>query len=369
LFTVPNSGYQTVNVPVTGSRSFDPGAATFGFYSQWPFFSNRTVYQEDHLNAFTGAIPHHLRVYPLKTSTGATVADAYVLAHEEDVAGFDYQDIAVIVRNVKPAPVKTVMIDFKPAASATHPGYTADNGLAYDATRGFGWIDPVTKAPKLNQAYARERTGTDELRVRTFNAMRPTTGGSASYANWEYKVLNGFYKVTVQVGDPGFYDSYHYINAEGVSVISNFVPTATTKYRVATKIVEVKDGKLTIDATGGPVNNNTKIGYILITPATSLSGRLAADENPEAGATGLDVVAYPNPTAGHVTLAFTGLGAEEAVAVTVISPIGVVCRQENHSVSTEDGSLALDLTELKAGTYLVKVQSGDRVKLLRVVKR
>jgi hypothetical protein len=369
LFTVPNSGYQTVNVPVTGSRSFDPGAATFGFYSQWPFFSNRTVYQEDHLNAFTGAIPHHLRVYPLKTSTGATVADAYVLAHEEDVAGFDYQDIAVIVRNVKPAPVQTVMIDFKPAASATHPGYTADNGLAYDATRGFGWIDPVTKAPKLNQAYARERTGTDELRVRTFNAMRPTTGGSASYANWEYKVLNGFYKVTVQVGDPGFYDSFHYINAEGVSVISNFVPTATTKYRVATKVVEVKDGKLTIDATGGPVNNNTKIGYILITPATSLSGRLAADDNPEAGAAGLDVVAYPNPTAGHVTLAFTGLPAEETVAVSVISPIGVVCRQENHSVSTTDGSLALDLTGLKAGTYLVKVQSGERVKLLRVVKR
>jgi hypothetical protein len=133
--------------------------------------------------------------------------------------------------------------------------------------------------------------------------------------------------------------------------------------------VEVKDGKLTIDATGGPVNNNTKIGYILITPATSLSGRLVADENPEAGVTGLDVVAYPNPTAGHVTLAFTGLGDEETVAVSVISPIGVVCRQENHSVATEDGSLALDLTGLKAGTYLVRVQSGERVKLLRVVKR
>jgi phage baseplate assembly protein gpV len=88
----------------------------------------------------------------------------------------------------------------------------------------------------------------------------------------------------VQVGDPGFYDSYHYINAEGVSVISNFIPTATTKYRVATKTVEVKDGKLTIDANGTPANNNTKIGYILITPATSLAGRLAADENPEAGA-------------------------------------------------------------------------------------
>ena|GEM_PF-2991074 len=369
LFTVPNSGYQTVNVPVTGSRSFDPGTAVFGFYSQWPFFTHRVVYQEDPLNAFTGAIPHHLRVYPLKTSTGATVPDAYVLAFEETTSGYDYQDLAVIVRNVKPAPVKTVMIDFRPPSSATQAGYTPDAGLAYDATRGFGWIDPVTKAPKVNQAYARERAGTDELRVRTFNAMRPTTAGSAAYANWEYKVVNGFYKVTVQVGDPGFYDSFHYINAEGVSVISNFVPTATNKYKVVTKTVEVKDGKLTIDANGTPANNNTKIGYLIITPATSLAGRLAADENPEARATDLDVVAYPNPTGGHVTLAFTGLSAEETVTVTVISPIGVVCRQENHTVTAEDGSLALDLGDLKAGTYLVKVQSGDRVKLVRVVKR
>ncbi len=368
LFTVPNSGYQSVNVPVTGSRSFDPGTAVFGFYSQWPFFTNRVVYQEDPLNTFTGAIPHHLRVYPLKTPTGATVPDAYVLAFEETTSGYDYQDLAVIVRNVKPAPVRTVMIDFRPTTSATQTGYTPDAGLGYDATRGFGWIDPVTKAPKTNQAYARERAGTDELRVRTFNAMRPTNGGSASYANWEYKVVNGFYKITVQVGDPGFYDSFHYINAEGMSVISNFVPTATTKYKVVTKTVEVKDGKLTIDANGTPANNNTKIGYILITPATSLAGRLAADENPETGAT-LDVTAYPNPTAGHVTLAFTGLGAEETVAVTVISPIGIVCRQENHTVSAENSALALDLADLKAGTYLVKVQSGDRVKLVRVVKR
>jgi phage baseplate assembly protein gpV len=369
LFTVPNAGYQTVNVPVTGSRSFDPGSAVFGFYSQWPFFNNRVVYQEDRLNTFTGNIPHHLRVYPLKTATGTTVPDAYVLAHEEDVAGFDYQDIVMIIRNVKPAPATTVMIDFKPSTSATQTGYTPDVGLGYDATRGFGWIDPVTKAPKLNQTYARERAGTDELRVRTFNAMRPTSGGTASYANWEYKVNNGFYKVTVQVGDPGFYDSFHYINAEGVSVISNFIPTATTKYRVATKTVEVKDGKLTIDANGTPANNNTKIGYILITPATSLAGRLAADENPETEAMGLDVVAYPNPTDGHVTLAFTGQGAEEKVAVSVISPIGVVCRQENHTLPAENGSLALDMADLKAGTYLIKVQSGERVKLLRVVKR
>jgi|GEM_PF-1717216 len=83
--------------------SFDPGTASFGFYSTWPFFNNRTLYSEDALNTFSGAIPHHVRVYPLKTSTGAVVPDAYVIATEEHTSGFDFQDVVVIARNLKPA--------------------------------------------------------------------------------------------------------------------------------------------------------------------------------------------------------------------------------------------------------------------------
>ncbi|MDN3688840.1 PKD domain-containing protein [Cyclobacterium jeungdonense] len=100
LFTVQNNisgNGQTLNPVITGSTSFDPGTGSFGFYNRWPFFSNRFLYSEDALNSFTGAIPHHIRVYALPGE-----ANAYIIATEEHVSGFDYQDIVVIARNVRP---------------------------------------------------------------------------------------------------------------------------------------------------------------------------------------------------------------------------------------------------------------------------
>ncbi len=58
LFTVDNTNYQSLNLSVSGSLSFDPGSESFGFYSIWPFFGDREVYSEDNLNTFEGAIPH-----------------------------------------------------------------------------------------------------------------------------------------------------------------------------------------------------------------------------------------------------------------------------------------------------------------------
>ncbi|QNF32389.1 choice-of-anchor D domain-containing protein [Adhaeribacter swui] len=103
LFSVANSSYQTVDVQTTGNLSFDPGSVSFGFYSRWPYFENRHLYSEDALNTFTGAIPHHVRIYPLKNADGTLVENAYIIATEEHVSGYDYQDIVVAVYNVKPA--------------------------------------------------------------------------------------------------------------------------------------------------------------------------------------------------------------------------------------------------------------------------
>ncbi len=105
LFTVSNnplSNGQTVNVNVSGSLSFDPANVSFGFYSRWPFFSNRNIYSEDNLNTFSGNIPHHVRVYAYKNASGV-VPNAYVVAFEENTSGFEYQDVIFIVKNVKPA--------------------------------------------------------------------------------------------------------------------------------------------------------------------------------------------------------------------------------------------------------------------------
>ncbi len=106
LFTVSNNPLkngQTVNVQTTGVSTFDVDFNTpFGFYSRWPVFGDRQIYSEDDLNTFSGAIPHNVRVYPLKNDEGQVISNAYILATEEFTAAFDFQDIVVIVRNVEP---------------------------------------------------------------------------------------------------------------------------------------------------------------------------------------------------------------------------------------------------------------------------
>ncbi len=100
LFTVtnsPTSNGQRLNPPLIGQDEFDPGTQSFGFYSRWPAFQNRLLFSEDALNTFSGAIPHHVRVYELPGEE-----NAYIIATEEHISGFDYQDIVIIARNIKP---------------------------------------------------------------------------------------------------------------------------------------------------------------------------------------------------------------------------------------------------------------------------
>jgi hypothetical protein len=111
LFTVPNPSFQSVHPATSGDLQFDPGGNRFGFYSMWPFFSNRQVFGEDFLNTFAGALPHHVRVYPLKAAGGTVVADSYVVAFEETTSGTDYQDIVFIVRNVQPVPAASPQLE------------------------------------------------------------------------------------------------------------------------------------------------------------------------------------------------------------------------------------------------------------------
>ncbi|MEM6316413.1 MAG: putative Ig domain-containing protein [Bacteroidota bacterium] len=93
----PNGNNRALNPNVVGNLNFNAGTPIFGFYSQWPVFNNRILYSEDGLNTFTGNIPHHVRVYPYPDEE-----NAYILATEEHISGFDYQDIVVLVRNIRP---------------------------------------------------------------------------------------------------------------------------------------------------------------------------------------------------------------------------------------------------------------------------
>lgn len=181
---------------------------------------------------------------------------------------------------------QNVKINFQPSDSFLPTGYTKDSGLAYAATRGFGWIDQATGLPIDISGFARDRNLTNnDQRIDTLQHMQ---FGSTPDAAWEYAVPNGTYNVTVSVGDianaRGVYDSQHTIRVEGDTIINHFQGSNTQKYQLNSGTVKVIDGKLTIDAFGG---FNTKINYLEIVPISPGNHPSIPDSFPRTRATGV----------------------------------------------------------------------------------
>ncbi len=252
---------QTLNPAIVagGGNSFDPGSQSFGFYVKSISFG-RNTYTQDGLNT---NIPKGVRTYPAKDRLGVVIPNTYLVAFEDAQNG-DYQDYVFEISNARPAAGVTTTpvarFDFKPAASTVAAGYTAENGAAFDAATGFGWVVPGTSTPLDMTAQTRDRAGTIDAKLRTLILMQPTAAQSPNGPGaWEYVVPNGTYVVTVGAGDSAFTDSVHRIQVEGQTAITNFVPTTADASRTGTVTVQVTDGKLTIDAIGG---TNSKLQFV-----------------------------------------------------------------------------------------------------------
>ncbi len=166
-----------------------------------------------------------------------------------------------------PTVLQTVQIDFLPKTTTAPDGFLADVGLAFNVNRKYGWLNTATQQPSDYSANMRLRSGTTDAKQRSLVQMQSTTDNKAP-GSWEYTVPNGLYTVTVSAGDNNYYDSNHQINVEGLPAVSDFTPSSSNKFRVATATVQVNDGRLTIDATGG---TNTKMNYLIFAPAKSVT--------------------------------------------------------------------------------------------------
>ena len=341
LFTVANASSQTLNPTANGDTSFDPGNTPFGFYSKWPFFGDRMVYSEDELNTFSGALPHHVRVYQYVSSDGP-VPNTYVVATEEHTSGYDYQDIVVIVRNVVPVrPDVNVKINFQSAPARIPQGYVRDFGEAFgprgltgqgDSKYVYGWVNPNDDHPRSPRNLSiggsfpgngrdRDQVGTDQ-RLDTLMHMRAgdvgaSFNGTPLNGAWEMQVPNGIYQVTVAVGDSLNDDGNddndldrHTINVEGVNAINDFhaigLSGTATRHKVASVCVAVADRRLTIDAIGGI---NTKINYADIMMVAQCGVPI-----PTATATSTAVV--PTATATNTAVVPTEMATNTAVVPT-----------------------------------------------------
>ncbi|NHF74385.1 carbohydrate-binding protein [Paracoccus xiamenensis] len=180
----------------------------------------------------------------------------------------------IIKINFEPAPSQTQQ--GLPAGYQTPAGFEADTGAAYgDRGNGFtyGWVteDSVADgtangttpaAQPANAHWYKDMVpgATDEQKTYA-HFEYPGAGASGSRA-WEMALENGTYQVTLNVGDTaGAFDSTYAINVEGQSVMPNWVPANPIdgstddgegfRSTRVTAIVQVTDGKLTIDSIGG----------------------------------------------------------------------------------------------------------------------
>lgn len=169
-----------------------------------------------------------------------------------------------------PAPMP-LQVDFGTSSTAPAAGYVLDYGQGYGSRTGsnqgtglsYGWVTDGTTDPLSNTAGARNRatTGVDPKQS-SFVLMQP---GSTVRAAWEVEVADGWYSVTVGLGDSGpYYDSVQSATAEGVSVVDPYTPTQYTRLRTGTATVNVTDGRLTIRPENG---TNVKITYLQVAAA------------------------------------------------------------------------------------------------------
>ncbi len=172
-----------------------------------------------------------------------------------------------------PAAVFPVQVNFQSETAPVPAGYTRDFGQNYANVRGFGWVVPGTATPRSLVGNGRDRNDATSPDQRVDTLMHMQGNNVTNFANvalpgaWEIAVPNGSYSVEVSVGDatPGADPTSHELNVEGVKAIDSYVPgTGAARWSAATVSATVSDGRLTIDPIGG---TNTKINYVVITPA------------------------------------------------------------------------------------------------------
>ncbi|WP_110687598.1 carbohydrate-binding protein [Salinicola aestuarinus] len=201
---------------------------------------------------------------------------------------------------VEPGDRTPIRINFQPDSATTPEGYVADTGLAFGqqsltiggVNYAYGWVTEASIADgTANGTTPMAIAGNDSDalgdRTDTLNDVDPRQAtyagfdkpGYADKAGWEIELEDGYYEVTISIGDSGgAYDSVNVINAEGEAFNTPFTSqrpanfpedgvaaddSAGYRSSLVTRVVQVVDGRLTLDAIG--INSvNTEIQYLEI---------------------------------------------------------------------------------------------------------
>ena len=199
----------------------------------------------------------------------------------------DAQTFVDVIRvNFEPAPGGQFGV---PSGYRTPAGFEVDQGAAYgDRGNGFtyGWVDveggAVTDAPKAqptgSMRYKNGAPEASDLQKTYAHFEYPGAAASDNERAWEMALENGTYELTVSIGDTaGPFDSDYVLRAEGEALGPKWTPANLRglsptggaydaeqdgdgfRSTLMTGVVQVQDGRLTLDSIGGA---NTEIQWL-----------------------------------------------------------------------------------------------------------
>jgi len=149
----------------------------------------------------------------------------------------------------------TTRVDFVPRATAAAPGYLADVGRSY-GNRGNGLTYGWRRDNGLSH-FQRNSALSPDTRY-------DTTARMSSTAAWEIKVPNGWYDVSIYLGDADRAGADLRMNVEGKLAARVKLHYADKRFGEGHIKVRVTDGRLTLATATGAQNNS--IAFMEYTP-------------------------------------------------------------------------------------------------------
>ncbi len=225
------------------------------------------------------------------------------------------------------APITKANINFGLQNSNVPSDYFRDSGAGYSPVRGYGWVNEASQPISVTENALDRGVESNNL-LDTFINIQPEDSPPIT---WVYDIPQGVYQVTISAGDAEFTEGDDYkINIEGQEFLS-FTPTADELFASETKLVQVDDGKITLDATGG---TNTKINSINIAPVVDVTVNFGTTDTDLADGVLSDVGAGYNNARGYGWIEESSIGDNPV-------PIDLFGNERDRGVLTGDLSDSL----------------------------
>jgi len=134
--------------------------------------------------------------------------------------------------------------------------------------------------------------------------------------------------------------------------VFTWTPTATGNFTFKVRVTD----------NGVPVLFDEEQITVTVTATFSITAN-ATNEALTARTIGATI--YPNPVAGTLIITLNTSGIKGSITITDIT--GMVLIQSPLKAQTKD-RLEIDVTELKSGTYFLRIQTKDGYKILKFIK-